>query len=227
MENNGKGIFYGVIGVATLIVAIIGATFAYFTATNTNAGTIAGTAATAGLDLSVTAVDGYTSTTNPNLVPQLTSTIGTASSATNKCVDGNGNTVCKVYEVTVGNKGTSAVTIAGTITFSGGTYANLKWGKANEVTGFTATNSAYTALGTSPDTDILVDLKATGTVGTTQLTSTGTSGSTYTFYIIVYIAETTGEQNTTDTGTFQGTVTFNSASADGTATSGVTSTFTA
>ena len=32
-KNNGKGIFYGVIGVATLVVAIIGATFAYFTAT--------------------------------------------------------------------------------------------------------------------------------------------------------------------------------------------------
>ena len=33
MENNGKGLFYGVIGVATLVVAIIGATFAWFTAT--------------------------------------------------------------------------------------------------------------------------------------------------------------------------------------------------
>ena len=31
-NNNGKGIFYGVIGVATLVVAIIGATFAYFAA---------------------------------------------------------------------------------------------------------------------------------------------------------------------------------------------------
>ena len=36
-NNNGRGIFYGVIGVATLVVAIIGATFAYFTATQ-NAG---------------------------------------------------------------------------------------------------------------------------------------------------------------------------------------------
>ncbi|MGM9848334.1 MAG: hypothetical protein ACI312_01110 [Bacilli bacterium] len=38
-NNRGKGLFYGVIGVATLIVAIIGATFAWFTATangNTN-----------------------------------------------------------------------------------------------------------------------------------------------------------------------------------------------
>lgn len=32
-SNNGKGLFYGVVGVATLIVAIIGATFAWFTAT--------------------------------------------------------------------------------------------------------------------------------------------------------------------------------------------------
>ena len=31
-NNNGRGIFYGVIGVATLVVAIIGATFAYFSA---------------------------------------------------------------------------------------------------------------------------------------------------------------------------------------------------
>ena len=36
MENkNGQGIFYGVIGVATLVVAIIGATFAYFSASVT------------------------------------------------------------------------------------------------------------------------------------------------------------------------------------------------
>ena len=50
-NNNGKGIFYGVIGVATLVVAIIGATFAYFTATATNDNTIAGNAATVGLNL--------------------------------------------------------------------------------------------------------------------------------------------------------------------------------
>jgi len=36
-NNNGKGIFYGVIGVATLVVAIIGATFAFFSATATGA----------------------------------------------------------------------------------------------------------------------------------------------------------------------------------------------
>lgn len=41
-NNNGKGIFYGVIGVATLVVAIIGATFAFFAAsTGGNAGAVA------------------------------------------------------------------------------------------------------------------------------------------------------------------------------------------
>jgi len=50
-KNNGKGVFYGVIAVATLIVAIIGATFAYFTAQNsstTNA--LSATAATVSIN---------------------------------------------------------------------------------------------------------------------------------------------------------------------------------
>ena len=45
-KNNGKGVFYGVIAVATLIVAIIGATFAYFTASaNSSANALSATAA--------------------------------------------------------------------------------------------------------------------------------------------------------------------------------------
>ena len=52
-KNNGKGIFYGVIGVATLVVAIIGATFAYFTASASNNNTITGNMATVKLALAV------------------------------------------------------------------------------------------------------------------------------------------------------------------------------
>ena len=53
-RNNGRGIFYGVIGVATLVVAIIGATFAYFTATASNETAITGNMATINLGLTVT-----------------------------------------------------------------------------------------------------------------------------------------------------------------------------
>ena len=52
-RNNGKGIFYGVIGVATLVVAIIGATFAYFTASASVNNVIKGNMATVKLSLAV------------------------------------------------------------------------------------------------------------------------------------------------------------------------------
>ena len=55
-RNNGRGIFYGVIGVATLVVAIVGATFAYFTATASNNATISGNMATITFSLEVTKV---------------------------------------------------------------------------------------------------------------------------------------------------------------------------
>ena len=223
MENNGKGIFYGVIGVATLIVAIIGATFAYFTATASN-NTVTGKAAQAGLELEVK----QTSTGTGDMVPQLNSAIASAVTGTDSksCVDGNGNTVCKVYSVTLTNTGSSAVTVSGTIAFTGGTFTNLKWGKADVVTGFTADNSKYVAMGATPVTDIVNPAKTDTNAAVTTLQATGQEGNSITFYIVVYIDETSTKQDETDTGTFTGTITFNSASADGTSTSGLTSTFT-
>ena len=54
MENNSrKGIFYGLVGVATLVVAIIGATYAYFSVTQTSEDYLYGKAATAGLNVNV------------------------------------------------------------------------------------------------------------------------------------------------------------------------------
>ena len=109
MERKGQGIFYGVIGVATLIVAIIGATFAYFTATASNSTTIAGNAASVGLTLSVEKV----SHGDKGLVPQLETALSAAmkgkdgaGTGSDSCIDGNGNTVCQVYKITVGNTGT-------------------------------------------------------------------------------------------------------------------------
>ena len=59
-ENNrkGSGVFYAVVGVATLVVAIIGATFAYFSASQTNNTVITGqTSEAANLALEVTNLD--------------------------------------------------------------------------------------------------------------------------------------------------------------------------
>lgn len=57
MENqNGKGVIYGVISICTLIVAIIGATFAYFTANSKDENTVYGAAGSTSVSLSVTRV---------------------------------------------------------------------------------------------------------------------------------------------------------------------------
>ncbi len=109
-ENNGKGIFYGVIGVATLIVAIIGATFAYFSASQEDNSTIKGEANTdlaSGLSISVSKVkwQGVEEKINENLVPakfgkdsKSIDTEEVNKALTKKCISG-GFTGCHVWRI--------------------------------------------------------------------------------------------------------------------------------
>ena len=53
-KRNGKSFLFAIIGVAVLVVAIIGSTYAYYVASAADSTTIKGTAAGAGLSLSVT-----------------------------------------------------------------------------------------------------------------------------------------------------------------------------
>ena len=129
-NNNGKGIFYGVIGVATLIVAIIGATFAYFTATTQSGQLITGSAATASLNVKVDRLTGYSAgegvgsaeDANYVMVPQLDVALGEAlkgSSVTGNqaCIDANGSLVCEIYKIRVANEGSAAISVSGKINF--------------------------------------------------------------------------------------------------------------
>ena len=129
-NNNGKGIFYGVIGVATLIVAIIGATFAYFTATTASGQYLSGSAATASLDVKVTRMTGYsegegaTSATDAKyvMVPQLDVALGEAlkgsvTTGNKACIDANGSLVCEIYKIRVANNGSAAISVSGKIDF--------------------------------------------------------------------------------------------------------------
>ena len=105
-NNGGKGLFYGVIGVATLIVAIIGATFAWFTATAAGDKT---TTVTSG-----NLVIEYTDSTNlvaTNLKPATEEQVQ-AAYANSKCAHTgdvadiqNKESVCSVYQFTVNNTG--------------------------------------------------------------------------------------------------------------------------
>ena len=118
-NQNGRGIFYGVIGVATLVVAIIGATFAYFTASQTNNNVITGNMATVNFGLSVTPV------VNPGLqtgiIPMSNTMVEKAVSNSGKvCVDDNGNAVCQIYKITVSNSSTATMFVDGYVALAGG-----------------------------------------------------------------------------------------------------------
>ena len=121
-RNNGRGIFYGVIGVATLVVAIIGATFAYFTATGSaGENVIKGNMATITFNVAVekvTTVD----ETKGGMIPMSNSMVEAAvSNASGACLDANGNAVCQIYKVTVTNTGTASLFLDGYTTLTDST----------------------------------------------------------------------------------------------------------
>ena len=112
---------YMILGILTLIVAVAGATFAYFTASQSNSTAITGDSSIIDLKLDVikkTTID------NKGLIPMTNSMIQAAvSNASNKgiCVDDNDNTVCQIYKITVQNTSTSSIFTDGYVTLTGGT----------------------------------------------------------------------------------------------------------
>ena len=108
MENKkGSGIFLGVVGVATLVVAIIGATFAFFSA-QANSAEQAVTATGAVLQL---ALSEDNEGLNQHLIPSADNLAEYAAITESyigedramECLDDNKNEICGVYNFTIGN----------------------------------------------------------------------------------------------------------------------------
>ena len=230
-ENNrkGTGVFYAVVGVATLVVAIIGATFAFFSASATNDKDITGsTAAAGGVELAVRKI----TDTGSNMIPlNLQDNTNPANAATGdadqfakaltgKCKDANGNNVCQIYSITVTNKSTtSAVQVRGTLTLDTGAAANMKW---QLLTNDTATVDR----GVAGNVTVGGNTSEAGT-GATAASQTLAASGTATYYVLVWLEETGSAQETADAAkSFTGTVTFNAVDAGGN-TSGLTASFSA
>lgn len=124
-KNGITNIFYAVVGVATLMIAIIGATFAYYTATADNNNVIKGNMATIGFDVSVTKVlkndeaKGGLIPMSNNMVQQAL-TKNASVDGKGICVDDNGNAVCQIYRITVVNSSTSSLFVDGYVTLNSG-----------------------------------------------------------------------------------------------------------
>jgi len=121
-RNNVNGIFYGVIGIATLMIAVMGATFAYYTATQSaGQNEIGGNMSTIGVDVEVTKMT-KVDETKGGLIPMSNNMVEMALNKPGQqiCVDDNGNAVCQVYKVSVNNESTASMFVDLYVTLTGG-----------------------------------------------------------------------------------------------------------
>jgi len=218
MENkNGQGIFYGVIGVATLVVAIIGATFAYFSASAAgNGASIGGNTnnnVAANLSLEVTKMTFASAVASSNdLVPAIMDgTTGDINRALTAGCTNDGYTGCHVYKIVAGSTapiGTANLLLNLSVTATDkGNWKYLVY-TGTDTTASTVTTAA-TSLG-SPATNVDI-FKPVGGFTTNELSKT--------WYLMVYLQNIAGSQNgngdgTTPedaTGSYTGSVTLQAA----------------
>lgn len=196
-NNNGRGLFYGVIGVATLIVAIIGATFAYFSvsANIANKNDIAGST----VELSDTTITGTLTRKTPStvsMVPLKTADLGKGITGEGgqQCIDANGAKVCDIYTLTINNTSNAPVSLAGNLTITATDMADLRWSLLE------STDSAAGATAKEVSDTVIV---------ANELLAAKTGTKTYHF--VIWFNETELNQNTQAGKSYSGTVSFTAA----------------
>lgn len=219
MENSkGRGIFLGVVSVATLIVAIIGATFAWFSASvGSGENDVNLTAYQFDAELTVDRVFPTDENASKKIIPFVPDKVlregqGDATNnmnyalneATDKCVDSSGYLVCSLYKITVTNNGSDAIELDGTVTTmettpteTGTTLTangDLKAQVISYAEGkYTYTHNLSKALAlpnTVSGSEKLIMDPATLTVGATP------GANTAELYVLVWLNDTTENQST-------------------------------
>ena len=196
-NNNGRGLFYGVIGVATLIVAIIGATFAYFSvsAKITNNNDIGGST----VNVSETTITGTLTRETPStvsMVPLKTEELqeGITGEGGQKCIDANGAKVCDIYTLTINNTSNAPVSLAGNLTITATDMADLRWSLLESTT--------------SAEGAIAKEVSDTVIVANELLAA---NDGTKTYHFVIWFNETELNQNAQAGKSYTGTVTFTAA----------------
>ena len=219
MENSkGRGIFLGVVSVATLIVAIIGATFAWFSASvGSGKNDVNLTAYQFDAELTVDRVFPTDENASKKIIPFVpdkvlrkdqeneTNNMNYAlNEATDKCVDSSGYLVCSLYKITVTNNGSDAIELDGTVTTIETTptetgitltaNGDLKAQIISYAGGkYTYTHNLSKALAlpnTASGSGKLIMDPATLTVGATPAANTAE------LYVLVWLNDTTANQST-------------------------------
>lgn len=244
-NNNGKGIFYGVIGIATLIVAIVGATFAYFTATAQSDEGAINVSSYSGFNVSLVMSKIAPSGAVNKLIPldsglYMSNALShtNASGEAEPCIDVNGDQVCAMYQMTLTNSGPAA-DIQGFLSaekneYTGYTPSNLKYqlytygdNNSDGVSEYTAISSPVVAplegatelpkfvFGTDNDQTANIDESTT-----ISLPAGDQESQSVTLYLVIWLEEykvegVSAPQNDDVGKTFTGKVTFNATSGTG------------
>ena len=219
MENSkGRGIFLGVVSVATLIVAIIGATFAWFSASvGSGENDVNLTAYQFDARLTVERVFPTAENASKKIIPfvpdkvlregqgdQTNNMNYALNEATNKCVDSSGYLVCSLYKITVTNNGSDAIELDGTVTTiettptETGTTLTANGDLKAQIISYDGGKYTYThnlskALAlpnTASGSGKLIMDPATLTVGATP------GANTAELYVLVWLNDTTENQST-------------------------------
>jgi len=195
-------LIYAIVGVAVLIVAIAGSTFAYFTASAAAEGAISGETLSIDLGIDVTPISD-TGEKGEGLIPIHDGTVDNVetgskypsqlqAAATANCVDSQRYTVCQIYEITLTNDGTDEIAVNTSVEFTEETltkFENLKWAR------MTAASTVGT--GTFAATTSAANInEAPVTLGADEIKQ----------YIMVYVMNTGGNQTSIDSGAFSGTI---------------------
>ena len=212
MENKrGSGIFLGVIGVATLIVAIIGASFAYFSAQvssgegavnvsayDTAGLTVTSVEAVAPLDSEMAALVGIVPLAAEKQNAEGKTMLEYAiNKTTKKCIDDKGKLVCRLYKATINNTTNNQVTFnieVGTATNEAGTgegkeaFKDLKFQSLSGTEESLTLDGSPATIGTDAGTSVLAqNAKVTAAPGNTV------------HYFVIYLDEAYTDETKTVT----------------------------
>lgn len=236
MNENRKGsTLYAVLGVATLVVAIIGATFAYFSASATKENVITGGTTDIALSLNVERVlfgaEEDATGAYDNLVPAELDLSGTnaknnvANAVNSKCISGE-YTGCHLYKITAKSNGALTSATLSLNKFNVTATDKDAW----KFIVFTGTETGAENNTTYTVSDILTGTTAENFKDSTAATANGynllgasegfTAEEEKVFYLLVYLGNVEEVQNPTDesneysgTGTYSGSVSFEGAEA--------------
>lgn len=204
-RENGKGILFGVLGIMTLIIAILGASLAYFTATaSSEKDAVTVQSAT----VTITYVEGQILQAT-NLIPATQDVAELAyAKESGQCIDDNGRQVCAVYRFETKNDGAVNQTIKGSILTTTDVSCTPEEGEETCTPPREFDNLSYLVYETTGGTSNKINNNLTTFAkhgGSTDLFNNGTtnnvtidSGSSKSFEVLIWLNEKSTDINNDD-----------------------------